>query len=278
MSVPQLLGPLERRRGEHADAPGTTEVAVPDGPALIRRKGSGAPYLWLHGTHFAGSWLPFHEQLAQRLDVVYPLHPGFVEGWPPGWLRGFDDLVLHYRDLLDALGLERIHVGGHALGGRIAANLAVFYPERVASLTLLSPFGLRVEDRPMVDFMAIDPERLGELLFNDDADELSEVLPDFDDPHEFARWYGENGVTARLMWERRYDVGLERRLARVGMPALVLAPSEDRLLPVAHAERWAEVLPAGRLATVPNTGHALLVQAPDEVSASVLAFVEEAGA
>ena len=49
----------------------------------------------------------------------------------PDWLDGFDDLVIHYDELLDALGLEQVHVVGYSLGGWIAAEFAVFYPQRL---------------------------------------------------------------------------------------------------------------------------------------------------
>ena len=59
----------------------------------------------------------------------------------PEWLDGFDDLVIHYDALLDALELERVHLVGYSLGGWIAAELAIFYPQRLQSLTLITPAG-----------------------------------------------------------------------------------------------------------------------------------------
>ena len=43
--------------------------------------------------------------------------------------------MLHYRDVLDAFELGRVHLVGFSLGGWIAANFAIFYPERLKSLT-----------------------------------------------------------------------------------------------------------------------------------------------
>lgn len=244
-----------------------TEIVLPDGQLAYRRSGAGPPTLFLHGTHLAGLWLPFHDLLAGGADVVYPVHPGFREGEPPPWLQGLDDLVLCYRDLLDELALERVHVVGHALGGWVAAELAVFCPERVASLVLAAPLGLRVPGRPPADFLAASPERLQDLLGG------AEFLPDFDDPEEFSRFYGELGVTARLIWERRYDLKLERRLPRVSQRALVLHGDEDRLLPREHAERWAELLPNARLESVEGAGHLLPAQAPEACAEAVLDFL-----
>ncbi len=113
-------------------------------PVAYRRKGTGPPTLFLHGAGATRMWLPFYERMAETVDFLAPEHPGFGETPRPDWLEGFDDLVLHYRDLLDAFELGRVHLIGFSLGGWIAADFAIFYPERVESLTLISPAGLRV--------------------------------------------------------------------------------------------------------------------------------------
>lgn len=266
---------LDLRRGEDANAPPWETLELADGPLHVRRAGAGEPLLYLHGTHLAGLWLPFHARLAERHEVVYPLVPGFREGQPPSWLRGFDDLVLVLRDLGDALGLGRVHAVGWALGGWVAANLAVFWPERIASLVLVSPLGLRVPGLPPLDYLATDPARLPELLFDGDAATHGDLLGDPADPVEYARAYGENGVTARLIWERRYDLKLERRLPQVRASALVVRPEDDRVVPVEHAARWAELLPNARLETLPGTGHGLIAQAPERLADLVTAFTAE---
>jgi pimeloyl-ACP methyl ester carboxylesterase len=136
------------RAGQAEGAPDPQDVELAWDVVRVRRDGAGPPLLWLHGSHLADLWLPFHRRLAGSLDVIAPTHPGFREGRPPAWLGGFDDLALFYRGLLDALGLDRVHVGGHALGGWLAAELAVLAPDRVASLSLVAPMGLRVPGGP----------------------------------------------------------------------------------------------------------------------------------
>ena len=254
--------------------PEATRLDLPDGALTVLRAGEGEPALFLHGTHFAGRWLAFHERLAGSCALVYPIHPGFEEGQAPRWLHGLDDLVLCYRDLLDALEIERAHLIGWALGGWLAAEMAVLSPERVRSLTLLAPLGLRVAEHPPADYLAVAPEQLAGLLFNDEAAGPG-LLPDFEDPEEFSRFYGENGVTARLIWERRYDLRLDRRLPRVRVPSLLVWPENDRLVPYAHAARWAELLPGSRLEVVPGAGHAVLVQQPERIADLVASFLAE---
>jgi len=263
------------RAGQAAGAPDPQDLELAWDVVRVRRDGSGPPLLWLHGSHLADLWLPLHRHLARSLDVIAPTHPGFREGRPPAWLSGLDDLALVYRQLLDALGLGRVHVGGHALGGWLAAELAILAPDRVASLSLVAPFGLRVREAPIADFLSASPDRLADLVFSGMAGDQANLLGDPSDPDDFSRLYGEHGVTARLMWERRYDLRLERRLPLVTVPALVLAPRDDRLVPAAHAERWAELLPAGRVHAVPGP-HAAIVTSPGTCADAIAGHVQEA--
>jgi pimeloyl-ACP methyl ester carboxylesterase len=239
-----------------------------------RRKGSGESTLYLHGAGLTRMWLPFYERLAGSLDLIVPEHPGYGETEMPEWLDGFDDLVIHYDALIEALGLDHVHLVGYSLGGWIAAELAVFYPRRFASLTLVTPAGLRIPGKPIADLFAMLPDELFATFFNDTAN-MEEVLPDFESLEEVEHQFGEAATLARLAWNPRFDPKLERRLARVECPALVVRAEHDRLLPDEMAERYAELLPVARIETVPGTGHALIVEQPQATADVVSSFVRE---
>jgi pimeloyl-ACP methyl ester carboxylesterase len=239
-----------------------------------RRKGGGEPVLYLHGNGFTRMWLPFHERLAESVDLIAPEHPGYGETPMPDWLGGFDDLVLHYDELLDRLGLDSVHVVGYSLGGWIAAELATFYPRRLRSLTLMCPAGLRVPGRPAPNLIAMTTEAVWETLFHDPG-KAEQVMPDYESMDEVVHLYGEATAFARLAWNPQYDLALERRLRRVACPALVIGAEHDRVVPNAVADRYAELLGA-RIERVGGTGHALGVERPDEAAALVAAHVAEA--
>src|SRR5215212_6497457 len=62
---------------------------------------------------------------------------------PPGGDEyTIDALVSHVVDILDTLGLRRVHLVGHSMGGSLLAHFAQVNPDRVASLGLVSPVGL----------------------------------------------------------------------------------------------------------------------------------------
>ena len=250
------------------------QLDVQGWPSTVRRSGSGRTVVFLHGAFFPTRWLPFHEQLATRFDLVAPVTPGYLEGGPPAWMLGFDDLVLHHRALLDALDIEQFDLVGYDIGGWMAANFASFYPDRVRSLTAIAPMGLRVPEAPAMEWMAADPQRVVEALFNGDAGDHADLFPPPSDIGGFVGAYGENGVTARLIWERRYDTRLDRRLSNIRVPAHLVSPDDDRIIPAVHSDRWAEILPTATLTRLSGVGHALLVQEPARVAQVVADFIE----
>jgi pimeloyl-ACP methyl ester carboxylesterase len=251
-------------------------------PVAYRRKGSGPPTLFLHGAGSTRMWLPFYERMSESVDLIAPEHPGFGDTPMPEWLDGFDDLVLFYRDFLDAMQLDRVHLIGFSLGGWIASQIAIFYPDRLKSLTLITPAGLRVPEAPMTDFLRMPPENIPSLLFGDNWMDYVEFMPD---PHDFdaaMRGYGEMTTFVKLAWNPRYDYKLERRLPNVELPALVIRADDDRLIPNAHPERWAELLPNARLEHVAGsknpTGHGLVMQEPDRAAEVISRFIQEVDA
>jgi len=262
-------------------SPHYTEPDVIDVRGLqvaYRRKGTGPPTVFLHGAGTTRMWLPFYERMSEGVDFLAPEHPGFGDTPMPDWLDGFDDLVLHYHDLLDAFELDQVHLIGFSLGGWIAANIGIFYPERLKSLTLITPAGLRVQDAPATDLMRMPVEQIPDVLFNGRTQDYLDYLPDPHDLDAAIRGYGEASTFAKLAWNPRYDYRLDRRLARIECPALVVQADEDRLIPNAHPPRWAELLPDARLEKVSGehpTGHLLIVQEPDRAAEVIGGFIKE---
>src|SRR5579862_8267770 len=147
-------------------APTQEFLELDGGRVHLLRGGSGEPVLFLHAAGGAGEWHELHAQLSEHFDVIAPDHPGFAKSDDFPQLTAIDDLVYHYLDLLDALGLDRPHVVGASFGGWIAAELAVHSPHRIGTLTLLSAAGLRVPGHPVPDIFLMSPQKLVATLFH----------------------------------------------------------------------------------------------------------------
>jgi pimeloyl-ACP methyl ester carboxylesterase len=246
------------------------------GRVHLLRGGTGEPVLFLHAAGGAGTWLPFHALLASAgFEVIAPDHPGFGKSDEFPEAEAIDDLVFHYLDVLDALGLDRPHVVGGSFGGWIAAELAVYAPHRIGSLTLLSAAGLRLPEHPATDLFLLSPARLPETLFHNPPPPAPApppgAAPDLD---AIIAAYREATALARFSWVPFLnDPKLERRLRRITAPALVVAPSDDRVIPVEHAKRYAERIGGAEYREVPDCGHAMYFEKPEQFASAVTSFL-----
>jgi pimeloyl-ACP methyl ester carboxylesterase len=245
-----------------------------------RRKGSGEPMLFLHGAGMTRIWLPLFEELSKKFDLIVPEHPGFGDTKMPETLEDFDDLVLHYDALLRALEIERPHVAGHSLGSWIGANLAIFYPTRFASLSLLAPMGLRIPEAMPGDAFRMNDDAALEALLSGSGEKYLDYFVQGDELETRIQAYSESITFARLTWNPRYDWRLDHRLARIQTPTLVLHPEDDQFVPRAQSERFAELIPDAELKIFPGAdgekaSHLVILQQPEALAA---AFAEHASA
>lgn len=254
------------------------QIQVDGADIALRREGTGEPVLYLHGHFATRQWLPLHQRLAQSVDLVAPELPGFGESELPAWVGGREDVVLLYRDLLDVLELPAVHLVGYGLGGWLAADFAVWFPDRVRSLALLAPYGLRVPDQPIANIFLMNPAEFPTAYgLSADSEHVPGVgTPDQGGSEEWAHRYGEMGAAARLMWQRRYDVALDHRLPRLAarrLPALVVGAENDKIVPAPHLGRWAELLDA-RNVLLPG-GHAFPLTEPELTASAVTDLIRE---
>lgn len=226
--------------------------------------GDGPPLVFFHGAGTATGFdalLP----LADRARLIAPHHPGFGASADDTSIDSFQDYVLHYLDLFDALGLEEVSLAGHSMGGLIASTLAIEQPQRVRKLLLAAPFGLRVPEHPTVDFFSIPDEEVPSYLAADMS--IFAGMPMPPTPEFLADRYRESTSFARVAWKRPYDLKLQKWLHRLTMPTLVLWGEADRLIPVEQAAIWSESIPGAQTRILPGVGHLLFDESREAVDA-----------
>ncbi|WP_256868352.1 alpha/beta fold hydrolase [Candidatus Entotheonella palauensis] len=244
--------------------------------------------VYLHGfadIHAASAdWMPFHHELLNRFSVVAPAHPGCAQSDERDDIDIIDDVVFHYVELFDALELERFSLVGSGVGGWIAAEMAVRYPERVIALVLIGATGLYVPGVPISDlFWYAQPDDgvaynglrhllfahadtpIGCELFPDSREDLDLELRRF----KMFRFANTIGFKPPYLYNRK----LRGRLRRYRGPSLVLWGAEDHLVPLAHAEAYATTLPRAHLELLDGVGHSVVAEQPTEALQRVQTFL-----
>jgi pimeloyl-ACP methyl ester carboxylesterase len=246
-----------------------------EGVVHLLRGGTGDPVLYLHGVGAEpGYWNRAHQGLSENFDVIAPDHPGFGFSDVMDDLDHVDDLVYHYLDLLDRLGLrENVHLVGVSFGGWLAAELAVHSPDRFAALVLAAPLGIRIPGQLPTDIFLMTPKQRAQALFHDPA-----KIPEADPSDAVAAFQTYKDLTglARFGWVPFLsDPKLERRLYRIKARTLVLAAEHDAVVPTAITERYAEAVDQAELRVLAGAGHALDAEAPDALAAAVTEFLTQ---
>ena len=252
-------------------------VALPGRNVSIRHHGDGPPLVYLHSAMGEGvMWLPFMQTWSKRFRVHVPQHPGYGASTGFDRIDAIEDMAFAYAELFDALGLEEFVLVGHSLGGWIAAEYAVRWPERVTKLVISGAPGLWVDEHPPADLfrLAQDREAMRALLFHDPAGPIASlILKDNPTEAELLAGYQSMTVLARLVWKRPYDPKLAERLYRIACPTLVLWGADDKLVPVAHGEAYHRLMPGSSFVTIADCGHLPMFEREAEYVARVMDFV-----
>jgi pimeloyl-ACP methyl ester carboxylesterase len=247
-------------------------LSVSGRSTCVLDEGAGSPILWLHDTR-GNIWTPGHALLAQHHRVLAPSLPGFDDSTTLDGIDSPEDVVFWLLDLLAALGLEQPGVLGCGLGGWIAAEFAVRYPDRLARLVLVNAYGLQVDGALAADEFALTPPMLRPLLFAEPSGPLAtEIVPDAEPSERLERALHARVAAARLAWQFPYNPKLRGRLARAARPALVMWGELDRLVPIEHGRAYASGLPDARLLVLPAAGHYPYLETPEAFARAVLEF------
>jgi pimeloyl-ACP methyl ester carboxylesterase len=255
--------------------------------------GSGDPILCLHGLGGTkASFLPTVAALADRFTVIAMDFPGFGESDKP-IAAPYDAPYLARTavDVLDELGVERAHVVGNSMGGRVAIELGLTEPERTRRIVLLSPALAWIRDRPWKRLVQLPLPRLG--LIQPTPRAIAEpivrrLVPGGSDGwsaagvDEFLRAYlTPRGRAAFYAAARNIyldepwgEDGFWTRLAALSPRTMFVWGRHDQLVPVGFRKHVERALPAARHVEL-ECGHVPQVEAPRQAHEAIGDFLEE---
>jgi pimeloyl-ACP methyl ester carboxylesterase len=256
--------------------------------------GDGEPVVFVHG--LGGQWQNWLEnvpRVAQERRVIALDLPGFGCSEMPRErisIPGYGQCV---NALCDELGLGHVAVVGNSMGGFIASEVAIQFPERVERLVLVSAAGIsstnvsrataltagriaaaitaytaarhhQIVRRPVTRHMA--------LAFV--ARHPGRLAPDLAWEGLF-KGVGKPGFDDALRACLEYD--FRERLPDIRCPTLIVWGEEDSVLPVRDSEEFERLIPDSRKVVMEDTGHVPQIERPGTFNDLLIEFLAEVG-
>jgi len=245
----------------------------------LRRAGSGAPLLVIHGELGVPGWLDSFARLAEHYDVVVPSLPGYGQSSRPDWIMGVHDLAAWVTWFARDLEVRSpLNVIGCSLGGWIAAEIATVAPQFINRMVLVGAMGIKPDKGEIFDYF-LDSGMTG----------LRRAFHRPDESAEFLRYWGKDWapeeadlveqhreMTCRLAWKPyMHSLTLRHLLRGVRTPTLLVWGREDAITPLDSGEIYERAIPRARLVTIPNCGHMPEMEKPAEFAELVRSFLND---
>lgn len=189
-------------------------------------------------------------------------------------------------ELLKTLGIEKAHVAGLSMGGFIAQELALTYPDLVDRLVLIATGtggprlheasrdfwkevsaaikGLRPPEAYRVDMTLMTAPSFAEEHPDILAESVSLRLKNVQPLHAFLR-----------QQKAAHDFDGNDRVHLISRPTLVILGDKDRLFPIHLAQDFQKKLPRARFIIYEDCGHAILLEKAEELNRDILEFLRQ---
>ncbi len=185
--------------------------------------------------------------------------------------------------LLNAIGIRKAHIMGLSMGGAIALEFAINYPEKTVSLVLgctscggphakeidpavMTMLGNMGKLTPEESARALMPIRFTEEFIEKHKDIIDEIIKEGLEyptpPH---------GYACQMQAVRGHDT--YDRLPQIKAPTLVIAGSVDKLGPVENAKILASRIPNAELVILENMRHGFRIEAAEKTNGVILEFL-----
>jgi 2-hydroxymuconate-semialdehyde hydrolase len=271
----------------------TSSVQLSDGHSLFFRvvgtqHGTTTPILLVHGIPDASdSW----NSIAAELGRTHPVYAVDLAGYgysdrPDGYDVSLSAQANYLLELLDKLGVERVVIVGHDIGGGIAQIVAARYPQRIAKLVLVNSvvddnwpvLELRLLRIPLLGYTALTLMEkamwrhvLRKGFFNEDM--LTDETLD-----RYRHWYHGPAGRQRLVRNARALNNADlttvtKEIHAVLAPTLILWGREDKYLAPRLAQVLCQHLHCCRFMFVERAGHFVLDEQPQVVANAIQQFV-----
>jgi len=243
-------------------------------------EGSGEPLLLIMGLSYPSyMWHRTRPVLAKRYRTIALDNRGVGQSDVPPGAYSIALMASDAAAVLDAAHVQGAHVFGVSMGGMIAQEFALQYPDRVLSLILGctasgGPHAVQAEPAALQTLtrQGMTPEQAKEAIIPFIYDPATPRERIDEDMAIRMKWYptpqGYMGQLQGIMSWEAYS-----RLARITAPTLVIHGETDRLVPAANGRLIAERIPGAKLVMIPRASHIFETDQPGAAHQAILEFL-----
>ena len=255
---------------------------------------NGRTIVLFHGMNFGGFYFGGPIELLRNAGfrVIVPDQIGFGRSSKPIIPYNFHDMARNSRRLLEALGITRVSIVGHSMGGMLAARFAASYPDLTERAVLYNPIGL-TDPRYQTPWRTADDAYKATMSQNHDQlyqGFYATIRRYFPTP---GAWKPEYEKYVRILyaptlssdWPRLAMVqAIYRQMPyldpvvydwpKIKVKTLVLGGDKDGPNFPELARHIAETIPGAELALIPNAGHVPHLEMPDLFNRELLKFLK----
>jgi 3-oxoadipate enol-lactonase len=244
-------------------------------------QGDGAPVLLIMGLSYPSyMWHRSRPILAAKYRTIALDNRGIGRSDVPAGPYSIALMASDAAAVLDAAGVESAHVFGVSMGGMIAQEFALQYPQRVRSLLLGctasgGPEAVRAEDAALQVLMSrdgISPEEATKAIEPFIYHPATPRERIDEDVAIRMRWYpsgeGYRGQLQGIMAWEAYS-----RLSQIAAPTLVIHGESDRLVPPGNGKLIAARISGAKLVMIPHASHLFATDQPEASHHAILEFL-----
>ncbi|WP_339825718.1 alpha/beta fold hydrolase [uncultured Parasphingorhabdus sp.] len=243
------------------------------------------PLVLLHG--FGGdkdNWAAYAPEIVGKYRLIAPDLPGFGEN-----TRDIDrdyDMATQasrVRDFLDAMGIEKCHIGGNSMGGFVSLRFALDYPERLISMTLFNNAGVVGVNESKLQKEAQDGKNPLEIHSPDDVKRMLAFVAHkpMKVPGQIRKIFYEDFAVHRALLDKIFWTLVEDgtakplndQLDQVKAPTLIIWGRHDQLIDVSCVDVLEKGIPNAESIIFEDVGHIPMIENPKGTAKRHLEFL-----
>ena len=250
-------------------------VAVNGINLAYTRGGKGAPLMLLHGFPLdSSSWDELTPLLENDLDIITPDLRGFGQSTTIESPYTVSDMADDLAGLLDHLGIEKIAIAGHSMGGYIALAFAKKYPNLVSGLGLISSQAAAdaPEGKERRYKTAADVDEKGVSVV---VEAMTPKLSANAKVQVFVRGVIEKQSKSAVIGALKAMAEREEMstfLSKFALPLLLIHGDIDQLIPIDRAKEIKAAVPSAQIVELKGAGHMPMMEFAKETAKGLKFF------